>query len=82
MLDEPTSAIDPLEEARIYEDFAEITKGKSALIVTHRLGSVKLADRVVVLKRGKIVESGTHSELMKLKGEYTRLYEMQQQLYI
>lgn len=82
VLDEPTSAIDPLEEARIYKNFAEITKGKSALIVTHRLGSAKLADRVVVLKKGKIVESGTHSELMELKGEYTRLYEMQQQLYI
>lgn len=82
VLDEPTSAIDPLEEARIYENFAKIIKGKSALIVTHRLGSVKLADRIVVLKKGKIVESGTHSELMELEGEYNRLYKMQQQLYI
>ena len=82
VLDEPTSAIDPLEESKIYENFAKITKGKSALIVTHRLGSVRLADRIIVLKKGEIVESGTHSELMELKGEYAKLYLMQQQLYV
>lgn len=82
VLDEPTSAIDPLEEARIYDDFSKITKKKSTLIVTHRLGSVKLADRIIVLKKGKIVENGTHSELMKLNGEYARLFESQQKLYL
>lgn len=82
ILDEPTSAIDPLEEARIYDNFAEITKKKSALIVTHRLGSVRLADKIIVLKKGEIVENGTHSELMKLNGEYARLFESQKKLYL
>jgi len=81
VLDEPTAAIDPLEEARIYENFADITKQKSAIIVTHRLGSVRLADKIIVLKNGEVVESGTHSELMELSGEYARLYESQRNLY-
>ena len=71
-----------MEEARIYDNFAEITKKKSALIVTHRLGSVRLADKIIVLKKGEIVENGTHSELMKLNGEYARLFESQKKLYL
>ncbi len=81
VLDEPTAAIDPIEETRIYNRFAEISKGKTAIIVTHRLGSVRLADRVVVMKEGEICECGTHDELMKADGEYARMYNSQQQWY-
>lgn len=82
VLDEPTSAIDPLEESRIYQDFMKICENKTALIVTHRLGSVKLADRIIVLKDGRIVEDGTHFELIEQNGEYKRMFESQSKWYV
>ena len=81
VLDEPTAAIDPLEETQIYNRFAEISKNKTAIIVTHRLGPVRLADRIVVIKNGEVVEIGGHAELLAAGGEYTRMYESQQQWY-
>lgn len=83
VLDEPTSAIDPYEETRIYNQFAEISRDKTAVIVTHRLGSVRLSDRIVVMKGGEIVQAGTHEELMgEADGEYARLYRSQEQWYM
>lgn len=81
VLDEPTAAIDPIEETKIYNRFAEISKDKTAIIVTHRLGSVKLADRVVVMKNGEIAEIGSHDELIAHDGEYKRLYKSQEKWY-
>ena len=81
ILDEPTAAIDPYEETRIYNKFAEIYKDKTAIIVTHRLGSVKLADRIIVMKEGRIAQIGTHEELIQTEGEYSKLYEAQEQWY-
>jgi ATP-binding cassette subfamily B protein len=81
ILDEPTAAIDPIEEAKIYNRFAEIAKGKTVLIVTHRLGSIMLADRIVVMKKGRVIEQGVHEKLMELKGEYARMYNSQKQWY-
>jgi len=81
VLDEPTAAIDPIQETLIYKRFAEISKGKTAFIVTHRLGSTKLADLILVMKDGKIVERGNHASLLEMKGEYTRMFEAQAQWY-
>lgn len=81
VLDEPTAAIDPLEESAIYQKFAEISKGKKAVIITHRLGSARIADRILVLDHGELVESGTHAELLAAKGQYSRLYEAQARWY-
>lgn len=77
VLDEPTSVIDPLEETRLYNEFVNICDGKTAVIVTHRLGSVKVADFMIVMKDGDIVEHGTHTELIRLNGEYKRIFDIQ-----
>ena len=82
ILDEPTAAIDPLEESRLYESFVEISKDKTAVIVTHRLGSAQVADKIIVLDNGKISEVGTHQELLEAKGNYAKMYESQASWYM
>jgi len=81
VLDEPTAAIDPLEETRIYQKFAELSRDKTAIIVTHRLGSAKIADRIVVMDQGRIVAVGTHEQLMRERGKYAEMYQAQAQWY-
>lgn len=81
VLDEPTSAIDPIEETRIYKQFEQLAEGKCAIVVTHRLGSAKLADRIVVMDGGQIVDIGTHEELMSHPGKYATMWEAQAQWY-
>lgn len=81
ILDEPTSAIDPIEEGVLYRKFQELVKGKKAVIVTHRLGSAKLADKIIVLKEGRIVQQGKHNELISREGEYSVLYKEQAKWY-
>jgi ATP-binding cassette subfamily B protein len=81
ILDEPTSAIDPIEEAHLYDRFIQMSQGKTAIIVTHRLGSVKLADRIIVMEGGKIIEQGSHEELMKMGGVYTSMFLSQAEWY-
>ena len=81
VLDEPTSAIDPIEETKIYKQFEQLAKGKCAVVVTHRLGSAKLAHRIVVMDGGEIVDIGTHEELMSHPGKYVTMWEKQAQWY-
>ena len=81
VLDEPTAAIDPLEEYEVYNNFKKIAKNKIALLVTHRMGSCKIADRIIVVDDGQIVEEGTHEELMNKNGYYHKMYEAQAQWY-
>jgi ATP-binding cassette subfamily B protein len=81
VLDEPTAAIDPIEESRIYEKFIEISKNKTAIIVTHRLGSTKIADRVIVMQNGKINDIGNHEELIARKGLYAEMFLAQAEWY-
>ncbi len=82
ILDEPTATIDPLEETRVFKQFYSVSRGKTALIVTHRLGSVQFADRIIVLKNGCIVEDGKHKDLIRQNGEYAHMFEAQRQWYI
>lgn len=82
VLDEPTAAIDPLEESRLYEKFAEISKDKTAVIVTHRMGSAQIADKIIVLAEGQVSEIGTHQELIERKGHYAKMYESQASWYL
>jgi len=81
ILDEPTSAIDPIEETRLYNQFARVSAGKTSIIITHRLGAARLAKRIVVLKDGVIEEIGTHDQLIRNGGMYANLYKEQSKWY-
>lgn len=81
ILDEPTSAIDPVEETELYNLFLKLSEGKKIFIVTHRLGLCRHIDRILVLKNGRLVEDGNHEQLMQKGGEYKRLYNSQAGLY-
>jgi len=81
VLDEPTAAIDPIEETRVYKRFAELTAKKMAVLVTHRLGSVRIADKIAVMDKGKLVEMGTHESLLANKGKYAEMWQAQAESY-
>ncbi|MBR0434431.1 MAG: ABC transporter ATP-binding protein [Lachnospiraceae bacterium] len=81
IFDEPTAAIDPYEEVRIIEMLLNVSKGKTVVIVTHRIGAARLADKIIAVKDGTVVETGKHDELIKQNGEYARLYNTQASWY-
>jgi ATP-binding cassette subfamily B protein len=81
VLDEPTAALDAKSEHEVFERFAELTKGKMALLISHRFSTVKMADRIVVLEKGQIAEEGRHEELMARGGRYAAMFEMQAASY-
>jgi ATP-binding cassette subfamily B protein len=81
ILDEPTAALDPRAEYEIYTKFFEMVDHKTSLFITHRLSSTRFCDRIVALKNGEIVESGTHEALLAHKGYYAELFNMQAQFY-
>ena len=76
VLDEPTAAIDPIEETRVYKKFADLANGKTAIVVTHRLGAPRIADRIIVTQVGEIVEEGNHDTLVAAGGVYADMYLM------
>ncbi len=81
ILDEPTAALDARSEYEVFQRFAELTAGKSALFISHRFSTVRMADRIVVLENGKIVEDGNHEALFSLGGRYAGMFEMQAASY-
>jgi len=81
-LDEPTASIDALEEDALYNKFRYITEDQTAIIVTHHLGSINFADRIIVMDQGKIVEEGSHEALMKQNGIYKKMFVAQSENYI
>lgn len=78
ILDEATSALDTITEERIQRSFDELTKGRTTLVIAHRLATVRNADRIIVIDGGRIIEEGTHHELIRAGGEYARLHKTQQ----
>ncbi|MDR0553376.1 MAG: ABC transporter ATP-binding protein, partial [Treponema sp.] len=76
-----TAAIDPIEETRVYRQFAAIAREITAVIVTHRLGSARIADRILVMDEGRIVESGGHEELVRRGGKYAQMWAAQAKYY-
>jgi ATP-binding cassette subfamily B protein len=81
ILDEPTASLDARSEYEVFQRFAELTEGKTALLISHRFSTVRMADRIVVLEDGRIVEQGGHGELMALGGRYAKLFELQASSY-
>lgn len=81
ILDEPTAALDPVAESELYANFERLTEGATTLLITHRLGATKTADVIMVLDGGRIVEAGSHAELMRAGGLYYKMYESQRYWY-
>lgn len=81
VLDEPTAALDPEAELQVFRQFHELVQGKTGFFISHRLGPARLADRILVLKQGRLVESGRHAELMARDGEYAALFRAQAHWY-
>jgi ATP-binding cassette subfamily B protein len=81
VLDEPTAALDAKSELEVFVRFAELTEGKTALLISHRFSTVRMADRIVVLEGGRLVEEGTHQQLIALGGRYAGMFEMQAASY-
>ena len=81
VLDEPTAALDARSEYEVFERFAELTSGKTALLISHRFSTVRMADRIVVLADGRIAEHGSHTDLLRRGGEYAAMFELQASSY-
>lgn len=81
ILDEPTAALDPISENRLYETYHAMTEGKTSLFISHRLASTRFCDRILLLEDGRIVQQGTHDELLKQQGRYRELFETQARCY-
>jgi len=81
ILDEPTSALDARAEYEVFQRFAELTKGKTAVLISHRFSTVRMADRILVLDKGHLLEIGSHEELLALNGRYAELFHLQAKGY-
>ena len=81
ILDEPTAALDPFKEAEIYERFANLTKNRTVVLVSHRFSTVRMADLIVVVEEGRVIEKGSHEELIQLNGKYRQMFDAQAERY-
>jgi ATP-binding cassette subfamily B protein len=81
ILDEPTAALDPVAESEVYGMFGQISVGKPAVFITHRLGAARLADEIIVIDEGRVAEKGSHGELMGRGGIYAEMFESQRSWY-
>lgn len=81
VLDEPTAALDAIAESDIYNRYQELTRGHTSVYISHRLASTRFCDRIILLEGGKIIEEGTHQELMEQRGRYAELFELQSKYY-
>ncbi|WP_159648378.1 ABC transporter ATP-binding protein [Erysipelothrix aquatica] len=81
VLDEPTSALDAIAEQSVYEEYYRLSDNKSSLFISHRLASTRFCDRIILLDSGRILEEGTHDDLMMLDGEYASMFALQRQYY-
>ena len=81
LLDEPTAALDPLAERQMYERYDELTAGKTSVFISHRLSSTRFCERILDMEGGRVVEQGTHDELMAVGGSYARMFETQARYY-
>lgn len=81
ILDEPTAALDARAENEVFQRFADLTKGKSAVLISHRFSTVRMADRILVLDKGEVIELGSHEELLGKEGRYAELFYLQAQGY-
>ncbi|MCL2158844.1 MAG: ABC transporter ATP-binding protein/permease, partial [Oscillospiraceae bacterium] len=82
ILDEPTASLDPMMETKIYGEFAKLSVGHTSLLISHRLGSTKISETLLVLDEGKIAECGSHFELMQKKGLYAQMFDTQRSWYV
>lgn len=81
IMDEPVASLDPKSENDLYENFDDICQKKSLILISHRLGVTRLCDKIIVMKEGRIIEQGSHNQLMAVKGEYYKMFTAQQQFY-
>ena len=81
ILDEPTSALDAISEYEMYKNFNQITKGTTTIFISHRLSSTRFCDRIILLDKGKVIEEGSHDELMRNQETYYELFNMQAKYY-
>jgi ATP-binding cassette subfamily B protein len=82
VLDEPTASIDAESETEIFSRLRQIAAGATTLLIAHRFSTVRMADRIIVIKQGKIIEDGTHQELLAADGTYAHLFRLQAAGYV
>ncbi len=81
ILDEPTAALDARAEFEVFQRFSELTKGKTAVLISHRFSTVRMADRILVLEKGELLEEGNHEALLQKNGRYAELFSLQARGY-